>query len=224
MNMVIRGQDQNVSGKVRSARRAFSALGITAAIVLAASGAGLASFAGSPAAPAAAAAPALAETFTVDAGHSAVLYRIKHMNIAWSYGRFNSFSGTYNIAEGGSIDITVKADSVDSGIGKRDEHIKGTDFFSAKEFPDMTFKSSSLKKTGENTFEAAGQLTFRGVTKDITATVEKTGEGPGMGGKGKLQGFEAKFTFKRSEFGMNYMPGGLSEDVHIIASIEGGTK
>ncbi|HLO41453.1 MAG TPA: YceI family protein, partial [Phycisphaerales bacterium] len=149
---------------------------------------------------------------------------IKHLNVSWSYGRFNKFSGTYNIAEGGSLDITVQAGSVDSGNSKRDEHLQGSDFFSAKEFPEITFKSSSLKKSGENTFEATGQLTFRGVTKDVTVAIEKTGEGPGMGGKGKLQGFEAKFKINRSEFGMNYMPGGLSEEVYLIASIEGAAK
>lgn len=202
-------------------RRAFGAVGLAAVIAGAVTGMG-AMVAGS--AGTVGSAPAQADSFTVDAVHSAVIYRIKHLNTSWHYGRFNDVSGTFNIAEGGSIDVTIKTESIDSGNGKRDTHLKGPDFFSAKEFPEITFKSSSIKKTSETAFEATGQLTLHGVTKDVTAQIEKAGEGPGMSGKGKIQGFEAKFAIKRSDYGMAFMVGQIGDDVNLIASFEGAQK
>ncbi|MCG3123598.1 MAG: Protein YceI [Phycisphaerales bacterium] len=204
-----------------TSRRGFGAIGVTVAVGLLA--AGTAGFLGGAAGTAPGSTP-MADTFQVDAVHSSVLYRIKHLNTAWSYGRFNDVSGTFNIAEGGTIDVTVKTDSVDSGNEKRDGHLKSPDFFSAKEFPEMSFKSSSITKTGDNTFEATGTFTLKGVSKELTVPIEKTGEGPGMRGQGKIQGFEAKFTINRSEYGMNFMPQGLSEQVTVIVSLEGGSK
>lgn len=200
-------------------RRAFAAVGVLGAAVLA-SAAIMGGVAGMPAAPVAVSAQE--DGFTVDAVHSTVIYRVKHMNASWSYGRFNDITGTFDIAEGGSINITVKTDSVDSGNEKRDGHLKSPDFFSAKEFPEINFKSSSIKKTGESTFEAIGQLTLRGVTKDVTVAIDKTGEAAGR--QGKLQGFEAKFTVKRTDFGVSFMPQGIGEDVTMIVSLEGAKK
>ncbi|MCC6427360.1 MAG: YceI family protein [Phycisphaerales bacterium] len=200
-------------------RRAFGALVVVAGLALVGVGtAGVLAIGEQPAA----ASPAKGDAFTVDAVHSTVIYRVKHLNASYSYGRFNDISGTFNIAEGGSVDVTIKADSIDSANEKRDNHLKGPDFFSAKEFPEITFKSSSLKKASESTFEAAGQLTLRGVTKDITVTIEKAGEASGQ--RGRLQGCEAKFTIKRSDYGVSYMPQGLGEDVTILVSLEGGAK
>ena len=127
-------------------RRAFGVVGLAA--VLAGTVTSLAiGLAGAPApAPVAS---SNADAFTVDAVHSAVIYRIKHLNTSWHYGRFNDISGTFNIADGGTIDITVKTESIDSGNGKRDAHLKSPDFFSAKEFAEITFKSSSIKKSSD---------------------------------------------------------------------------
>lgn len=203
-------------------RRAFGVVGLAAVIAGTVIGAGALGLSGS--APTLAGAPRSADTFAVDAVHSAVIYRIKHLNTSYHYGRFNDVSGTFNIADGGSIDITVKTDSIDSGNAKRDAHLKSPDFFSSKEFGEITFKSSSIKKTGESTFEATGQLTLHGVTKDVTVAVEKAGEGPGMQGKGKIQGFEAKLAIKRSDYSMGQMLQAIGDDVNLIVSIEGGSK
>lgn len=206
-------------------RRAFGVVGIAGVVVAAGIGLVLAAGGSSPAESRVAGVPAaVASPFTVDAVHSAVLYRVKHLNAAWNYGRFNDVSGTFNIADGGSIDVTVKAGSVDSGNAKRDGHLQSPDFFSAKEFPEITFKSSSMTKTGDDTFEARGPLTLRGVTRDIAVTIEKTGEGPGQRGQGRVQGFEARFTIKRTDFGINYMVGPLGDEVTMIVSLEGNAS
>ncbi len=203
-------------------RRAFGAVAVVAglmAVVGLGVGVGVGGAALTGSAPASTAAD---DGFAVDAVHSTVIYRIKHMNASYHYGRFKDISGTFNIAEGGSIDVKIKTESIDSGNEKRDAHLKSPDFFNAKEFPEISFKSASLKKTGENTFEAVGQLTLHGVTKDVTITLEKSGEVSGQ--RGKLQGCEAKFTVKRSDYGISFMPQGVGEEVSLIVSLEGGKK
>ncbi len=164
--------------------------------------------------------------FTVDAVHSSVIFRCKHLNTSFAYGRFNDISGTFALpadGEGAMIDVTVKTESVDTANGGRDGHLKSPDFFDAKQFPTITFKSSSVTKKSEGKYSATGTLTFHGVSKEITVDVDKTGEGPGMRG-GTIAGLETTFSISRKEFGMNYMPEGLGDEVRIVVALEGGAK
>jgi polyisoprenoid-binding protein YceI len=169
-----------------------------------------------------------ATPFAVDGTHSSVVYRIKHMDVAYFYGRFNAVEGTFHLDKdnpsASTFDITIDAASIDSANDKRDEHLRNADFFNVKEFPTITFKSTSVEKTGDNTFTLKGDLTLRGQTKEIEATVEHTGTGPGRRG-GEVGGMEAKFTFDRTDFGMDYMAGkGLGEKVNVIVSLEGARQ
>jgi len=167
-----------------------------------------------------------ATAFTVDPVHSTSVFRIKHMNVAYFYGRFDKFGGTINFDESNpsasSAEIEVDTASVNSNNGKRDGHIKSKDFFNAAEFPTASFKSTSWKPAGENTFDVAGDLTLHGVTKPITVKFEKTGTGKSRSG-GALVGFETTFTIKRSDYGISFMPEGLSDEVRLTFSIEAGS-
>lgn len=166
-------------------------------------------------------APAAAMAYTVDTMHSSVIFKAKHNNVANFYGRFDHVSGSFALAEGGAFDIAIKADSVHSGFPGRDDHLRNPDFFSAKEFPTMNFKSTSVKAQGTDTFEVAGNLTFRGVTKPMTVVVKATGTGESKGKK--IAGMETKFTIKRTDFGNDYgvKNGALSDEVELIVSLEG---
>lgn len=166
-------------------------------------------------------APVAAMAYTVDTMHSSVIFKAKHNNVANFYGRFDHVSGTFALAEGGTFDIAIKADSVHSGFAGRDDHLRNPDFFSAKEFPTMNFKSTSVKAQGTDTYEVAGNLTFRGVTKPLTVIVKATGTGEAKGKK--LAGMETKFTIKRTDFGNDYgvKGGALSDEVELIVSLEG---
>lgn len=190
---------------------------------------GLALSVGSPAvatAPAAASAPSAA-AFDIDAVHSTVIFRIKHMNVAYNYGRFNDIKGTFLLDSANPsasvIDVTVNVDSVDTANADRDKHLRSPDFFSSKEYPTMSFKSTSINKTADDTFEVAGDLTFRGQTKPISVTMKHTGTGPGRRG-GEVSGAETTFTIKRSEWGMNFLPGALGDEVTLTVALEGGRK
>ena len=190
------------------------------AVVVAAGGVAAISMSVPEASAVAPAAPAVAATmYTVDSGHSSVIFKAKHNQVANFYGRFDDVSGSFALEEGGSFDISIKAESVHSGNSKRDDHLRNPDFFSAKEFPTMTFKSKSVKSAGADALEVTGDLTFRGVTKPLTVTVKKTGMGEARGKQ--LAGVEAVFTFKRSDFGNNYGVPGISDEVEMIVALEG---
>lgn len=179
--------------------------------------------------------PAPAEegkAFSVDAVHSAVVFRIKHMGVSYFHGRFNSFSGSFHFdetdASKSSLNVSVKSDSIDTNNAGREKHLKSADFFSAAEYPEITFAAKSIKKTGEHTYEATGDLTMLGKTKSVTAAVTHvgTGKAPEQMGGGELSGIEATFSIKRSDFGMNYGVdnGALSDEVQLTAALEGRRK
>lgn len=164
------------------------------------------------------------KVFDLDAVHSSVVFRIKHMNVAHFFGRFNEIGGSFLLdpanPEASSVNITIKTESVDTANADRDRHLRSADFFSAREFPAITFKSTGVKKTGDTTFEVAGELTLRGTTRPITVTMENTGVGPGRRG-GEVGGIYTEFTIKRADFGMNYMPQALGDEVRIYVGLEG---
>lgn len=171
--------------------------------------------------------PAIAATFKVDSTHSTVIFRVKHMNASYAYGRFNAISGTFSIDEAdpseSSFDFTIKADSIDTADAKRDAHLKRADFFNAAQHPTITFKSTTVKAATKGTYDVTGDLKLHGVTRPITVKVEHSGTSKGMGG-GTIAGIESTFTIKRSDFGMKGMLGVIGDDVTIILSSEGGAK
>ena len=175
----------------------------------------------------AAGAPALASSYDIDTAHSTVLFKIRHLGVADFYGRFNGVSGTFTFDPAeptkGSIDISVKADSVDTDNEKRDQHLMSPDFFNAKQFPVITFKSESVKKVGDKKFEVTGTLNLHGVSKKVTAAVDYIGAGDDPWG-GYRAVFEARVSIKRSDFGITFMPGGLGENVDLIVALEGKRK
>lgn len=179
-------------------------------------------------APSTAPAPSVAaKTYEIDSVHSSAIFRIKHFEASYFYGRFNDITGTVVHDEanpaGSSVEVTIKADSVMTGNGKRDEHLKSQDFFNAAEFPVLSFKSKGVKKgSGKGELEVTGDLTIHGVTKPLTTKVSHTGTGKGRGGE--VAGFETVFTIKRSDFDMKFMVGPLGDEVQVTISLEAGSR
>lgn len=172
--------------------------------------------------PASATPVSAAAPWKVDSGHSSVVFRIKHV-VAPFWGRFDKVSGTvqWDAAkpETASVELTVDVGSVNTNDGKRDDHLRGPDFFSAKEFPTMTFKSTKVTKKGDGKLEATGDLTLHGVTKSITVPIEVTGEGESPF-KDTRAGFEATFEIKRGDYGVKgYIPT-ISDEVRIVVALE----
>ncbi len=167
--------------------------------------------------------PSSGDWYDVDSVHSTLIFRIEHLGVSNFYGRINSPAGEFHYDPGDpsacSFMISLKADNVDTANTRRDGHIKSRDFFNSKQFPEITFKSTSVKKKGDR-YEVVGDLSFHGVTKPITAELKLIGAGE-TPFKDYRCGFDGLMTIKRSEFGIDYMPGGLGEEVTIMVGLEG---
>lgn len=170
---------------------------------------------------------AATDTYEVDPDHSAVFFRIKHLDIAYVYGRFNNLSGTLKIDDqtpaNSVVEIYAKTENVDTFQPQRDDHLRSPDFFDAKKFPVIWFKSTSFTKASKDMYEVTGDLSLHGVTRPLTAKVQQTGSGKDPWGGFRI-GFETTFTIKRSDFGMNFMREGVGDNVRIMLSIEGIRK
>ncbi len=170
---------------------------------------------------------AASDTYEVDPVHSAAVFRIKHLEIAYVYGRFNHLSGTLKIDDetpsNSVVEISAKTENVDTFNAERDNHLRSPDFFDARKFPIISFKSKSFKKVGTDMFEVMGDLSLHGVTRPLTVQVQRTGAGKDPWGGYRI-GFETTFAIRRSDFELNFMMGAVGDEVRIIVSIEGIRK
>ena len=163
---------------------------------------------------------AVADEYKVDPIHSSLLFKVKHAETANFYGAFEKASGTV-VTEGDaikSVSVTIDASSVATRNSKRDEHLRGPDFFDVKQFPEITFTSKEVKAASDG-YDVTGELTLHGSTKPLTLRLVKTGSGKHMGKD--ILGVETTFTIKRSDFGMSgYVGKGVGDEVTLIISLE----
>jgi polyisoprenoid-binding protein YceI len=167
-----------------------------------------------------------ADAYTMDPVHSSVVFKIRHAGISWLHGRFDEFSGDFVVdkqdAANTSFSLTIKADSIDTNNTKRNDHLRSPDFFNTKQFPALSFKSTSVKPVDDG-YEVTGDFTMHGVTKPISFVLRggKTIEFP----KGRTRiGFSGELILQRADFGMTKFAGMLGEDVHVEVGIEAVQK
>jgi polyisoprenoid-binding protein YceI len=170
--------------------------------------------------------PALADDYVIDGMHSGVNFKISHLGLSWIHGRFDNFTGNFTIdpADPGksSFTLNIKADSIDTNNQKRDDHLRSPDFFNVKQFPAITFKSTSVKAAKDG-FQVTGDLTMHGQTKSVTFTL--VGGKPAEFPKGvQRTGYSTDLVLKRSEFGIEKFTEMLSDEVHVAVSFEGTRK
>jgi len=164
---------------------------------------------------------AAADAYTIDAVHSEVGFRIRHL-VAKTPGRFTNFNGTIlvdnqNLAKS-SVNITIEATSINTDNDGRDKHLRGADFFDVQKYPTITFRSVSVQEPEKGHLLVSGDLTMHGVTKRITIPVAMLGTT--RGAKGELQaGFEGALRLNRNDFGIKTFPGVLGDDVDITLNI-----
>jgi polyisoprenoid-binding protein YceI len=167
-----------------------------------------------------------AETYEIDSVHSSVVFKARHLNVADFYGRFNEIKGNVSFdkdnPEKSSVTAEVAVESVDTHNDKRNQHLKSPDFFNAKQFPTIGFKSTKVEKSGD-AFKVTGDFTLHGVTKSITVDFKKVGEGKGMQGEIRAGG-GTDFTIKRSDYGMSFMQNAIGDEVAIFLSLEAVKK
>ena len=169
-----------------------------------------------------------AETYEIDPNHSFVLFKVSRFGSEYVYGRFTGgLSGTMSTdpvaPEKSAVALEVKTDTLDTGFAQRDKDIKSPDFLNAKQFPVITFKSTSVQKLSEQLYSVTGDLTFHGVTKPVTVQANIIGQGKGPKGEVRT-GVELHFTVKRSEYGVKYGLPDLGDDVEMTVAVEGVRK
>jgi polyisoprenoid-binding protein YceI len=168
-------------------------------------------------------------TFAVDDTHAAIVFKVSHLGFSNVYGMFGQSSGkiVWDAADPSksSFEVTVKTDSITTLNKKRDDHLKGPDFFNVKQFPSIVLKSRTIKRIEGNKYDVAADLTMRGVTKPVKFVFVQGNNGKDPWGNIRTGG-DTSFTVKRSDYGMNYMskPGEIGDDVEMMISLEGVKK
>ncbi|PTS97236.1 polyisoprenoid-binding protein [Pedobacter sp. HMWF019] len=170
--------------------------------------------------------PAADSTWTADTAHSKIGFVVTHLMITDVEGSFKNFESTITSAKPDFSDavVVLSADvnSVNTDNDKRDEHLKGADFFDAAKFPKLTFKSTSVKKVSGNKYKVAGNLTLHGVTKAVTLDATLRGVTTNPMSKKETAGFKVSGTIKRSDFGFGakFPNAMLSDEVTLNANTE----
>jgi polyisoprenoid-binding protein YceI len=148
-----------------------------------------------------------ADTFVFDKAHSTIGFQVRHL-FSKVPGKFDDFSGQIQLDEANpeqsSVEVTIKTASVDTGVKMRDDDLRSPNFFDAAKFPEINFKSTSVKRTGENTADVTGNLSMHGVTKEVVLKVELLGKGAGMKPGSIVSGWDATTALKRSDFGLSW--------------------
>lgn len=173
---------------------------------------------------------AAVETFPVDTAHSSVGFSISHMMVSKVTGTFNEFDGVIKFdpqdLPNSSVQLNVKIDSIDTNNEARDTHLKKDDFFDAPKYPVMTFQSKKIVHDKDGEYRITGDLTMKGVTKEVEIPVTINGPFKDPMGEGQLMGIVADFTVNRSDFGVGAttpMAGGglmLGNDVKASVYLE----
>jgi polyisoprenoid-binding protein YceI len=168
-------------------------------------------------------------TYKIDAAHSEITFKVKHLMITNVTGSFTKFDATMESAAADFSDakISFEADvnSISTNNADRDGHLKSDDFFSAEKFPTLNFKSTSFKSNGGSDYTLTGDLTIRDVTKSVSFPVEYGGTATDPYGQVK-SGFEIAGKFNRSDFGLTWSAvteaGGVmvSDEVKLHLSVQ----
>jgi polyisoprenoid-binding protein YceI len=164
-------------------------------------------------------------TWTIDPAHSSVNFEIRHLGVTYVHGAIGGVAGTVTLNDkditASTVNATIDATTVSTGVDARDKHLKSPDFFNVAQFPTLTFKATKIVKVNGQ-LKLIGDLTLTGVTKSVTLDVD--GPAPaqkGMGGK-TVSGFSASGVILRSDFnfGTKFAPPMLGDEVKFTIDLE----
>jgi polyisoprenoid-binding protein YceI len=169
------------------------------------------------------------ETWQVDTAHSSVAFSVRHLTIANITGHFTKWEGTLRIdteeLARSSVEVLIDAASVDTRDPARDGHVRTSEFLDVERYPEIRFKSSWILPVGDGTFRLGGNLTFRGVTRDIVLDAVINGRITDPWGNERI-GFSAKATVDRQDYGVTWrqvLDGGelvLADAIDLVLEIE----
>jgi polyisoprenoid-binding protein YceI len=169
--------------------------------------------------------PAVAATATwqIDPNHANAQFTVRHLGISNVQGEFTKVTGTVVIDDEdiskSSVDATIDVNSLFTRVTMRDNDLKSERFFNAAQFPTLTFKSTKISKAADGSVKMTGNLTIRGVTKEVTLDVSGlTTPIQAMGGT--RRGVAASTHVNRQDFGVSALPGAVGDDIAIQLDLE----
>lgn len=173
--------------------------------------------------------------WTVDPYHSSLNFTIKHSGISMVNGKFTDYTGKLltrtgkksidENLESAQFDFTIQANSINTNVEPRDNHLRSADFFEVETYPTLSFKSTKIIKSGKpGHYILHGKLTIKDVTKDVILDLYHGGTVESDDGN-KI-GFKAKTVINRFDYNVNYDPtaAGIGKDVHLEIHLQFGTK
>lgn len=164
------------------------------------------------------------EKYMLDASHSQIVFSYSHIGFSTTYGMFSGFEGEIMFdaedAAASTVSVSMPAKSMITGWEQRFGHFMSDEFFGATDDEMISFTSTSIEVTGDNTAMITGDLTLNDVTKSVVldAVLNKVGQHP-MAGK-DWAGFDATTTLMRSDFGLGAFAPAVSDEVNLMISIE----
>ena len=171
---------------------------------------------------------AMASSWTIDPDHSNIQFKIRHLMITDVKGTFGKVKGVIRIDEKdmslSAVEVTIEIDSINTGVAKRDEHLKSNEFFDAARFPTMTFVSRKVTQSGKGQMKILGDLTIRGISREVVLDVEgPTNEINDPWGNTR-RGASATTKINRTDFGLTWNKsmesGGMMIDDTVFINLE----
>jgi polyisoprenoid-binding protein YceI len=162
--------------------------------------------------------------YTLDSSHGYITFTYSHLGFSNPRVGFNSFDTVLDLdsrnPENSTVEVTIDASSIDSRVAEFNEHLNGSDFFNTAEYPTITFRSTKVEATGENTFDVAGDLTILGTTKPVTlaTTINKAANHPLR--NVPTVGVSASTKLMRSEWGLGAYVPAVSDEVELSIEVE----
>ncbi|HJU57347.1 MAG TPA: YceI family protein [Actinomycetota bacterium] len=148
-----------------------------------------------------------AGTWNFDKAHTRIEFVARHM-LSKVRGRFSEYDGTVTIAErpeDSHVEVEIQAASLSTDTQMRDDHLRSDDFMEVEEYPTLSFRSTALRQTGDNTFQLVGDLTIKGITREVVLDAEFHGWGPGMTpDRPPLAAFSARTEIDRHDWDMTW--------------------
>ncbi len=147
------------------------------------------------------------QTWQIDSAHSGIHFSVRHLVIAKVRGQFGRWTGTLALPDGdfsrATVDVTIDATSIDTGVADRDAHLRSADFFDVEKFPELTFRGRRIESKSGDRFALVGDLTIRGTTREVVLDVESAGQTKDPWGNVRA-GFAGRTSIDRKEFGLTW--------------------
>ena len=169
------------------------------------------------------------DRWEIDSSHSSLQFSVRHLVIAKVRGSFARWSGTIDVPNGdfskATVTVAIDASSIDTGVADRDGHLKSPDFFDVAQHPELRFVGKRVQPRSENEIDVVGDLTLKGITREVVLRVEQHGQAKDPWGNLRAA-FTAKTSIDRKDFGLTWNQvletGGVmvGDRVEIEADIE----